>query len=296
MPKNLGDFLHGLLKKAGQNVEDKAITDFLAGNVMTLEIPDDVAKAMDNNLLSVTDAKNNHPEIKAHYTKNALDGVDSVVMELVKDLPDEIKSEILGEKSSYKRVSLVTAKIKELESKKVGAGKGDKDALQKEIDTLHQQLATEKQSKEQLKKDFDGNLLKYRVESELKARFGKYKTTFDELDPIVKDTTIKSLLDKELQDKDADFTFDDKGNFTLLKKDGSNFYGENHQQVEPQTFIEQLLSRHKLLVATPKAGDNKIPIEQPKNGGGRPESTGAATMKSLIKESQAALNGQASMV
>jgi hypothetical protein len=297
MPKILGDFLHDLLKKAGQNVDDAKVKDFLSNTAMTVEIPDEVAKGLDNNLLSVTDAKNNHPEIKAHYTKSALDGVDSVINDLLKDLPDDAKAEITGERSSYKRISLVTAKIKELEAKKAGANKGDKDGLQKEIDALHQQLASQKKSLEEAEKSHKDALLKYRVESELKALFGRYKTTFDELDPAVKTATIKSLLDKELQDKEAGFTFDDKDNFTLLKKDGSNFYGENHQQVNPQAFIESLLSRHKLLVTTPKTGE-KTPtnFQQPQNGGGKPEATGQSTFKQLVKESQTALNGQAAIM
>lgn len=295
MSKNLGDFLHGLLTKAGQNTDDKAIKDFLAGNVMTLEIPDDVAKSLDNNLLSVKDAKNNHPEIKAHYTKSALDGVDSVINELVEGMPDDVKALVLGEKSSYKRVSLVADKIKELEAKKAGANKGDKDGLQKQIDELHQQLAAEKKAKEDAKKEFESNILKFRVDSKKESLLSQYKTTLDEFDPQVKYSTINALINKELQDKDADFTYDDKGNFTLLRKDGSNFYGDNHQQVNPQTFVEQLLSRHKLLVTTPKPGEKPTPT-QPASGGGGKDTTGQSTMKSLIKESQAALNGQVAVV
>lgn len=288
MPKSLGDFLHDFFKKAGQDVNQPAIKDFLANNAMTVEIPDDVAKGLDNNLLSVSDAKNNHPEIKAHYFKSALDGVDGVINDHVKDMPDEVKTEVAAERSSYKRISILFSKIKELEEKKGAASKGDKGEYQKQIDQLHKDLAAEKTAKEAMRKTFDGDLLKYRVKAKVETLIGQYKTTFDELDPAVKAATISSLLDKELQDKDADLTYDDKGNFTLLKKDGSNFYGDNHQQVNPQQFLETLLSRHKLLITTPKQGEKPPVTSQPASGGGGKE-TGNAVLKALVKESQASL-------
>lgn len=296
MPKSLGDFLHDLFKKAGQDVNEAAIKEFLSNTAMTMEIPDTVARGLDNNLLSVADAKNNHPDIKNHYTKSALDGIDKVIEDILKDMPEEVKAEVTGERSSYKRVSLIAAKIKELESKKAGAGKGDKDVLQKQIDDLHKDLAAEKKAKDDLKKEFDGNLLKYRVESEQKTRFARYKTIYDDLDQEIKNTSINSILNKELQDKDAVLTYDDKGNFTLLKKDGSNFYGDNHQQVTPDQFIEQLLSRHKLLITTPKPGE-KPPAnsKQPDSGGGGKD-TGNATLKTLASEARKAYEGNGAVV
>lgn len=131
------------------------------------------------------------------------------------------------------------------------------------------------------------------MQSRVETMLASYKTTFDELDPSVKAATIRSLLDKELQDKDAELTYDDKGNFTLLKKDGSNFYGDNHQQVNPQSFLEQLLSRHKLLITTPKQGDKTIATpKQPASGGDGKEVTGQATFKSIMKEAQSSLEKQ----
>lgn len=286
MAKSLGDFLHDLFKKAGQDVNEPAIKDFLSNTAMTMEIPDTVAKGLDNNLLSVSDAKNNHPDIKNHYTKSALDGIDKVIEDLLKDMPDEVKTEVTGERSSYKRVSLIAAKIKELEGKKAGAGKGDKDVLQKQIDDLHRDLAAEKKAKDDLVKKFDGDLLKYRVESEQKTRFARYKTIYDDLDPEVRSTSLNSILQKELQDKDAVYTYDDKGNFVLLKKDGSNFYGDNHQQVTPDQFIEQLLSRHKLLITTPKPGEKTtVTTKQPDSGGGGKDAVNT-TLKSLASEAR----------
>lgn len=296
MPKSLGDFLHDLFKKAGQDVNDAAIKDFLSNTAMTMEIPDAVAKGLDNNLLSVSDAKNNHPDIKNHYTKSALDGIDKVIEDILKDMPDEVKTEVTGERSSYKRVSLIAQKIKELESKKAGAGKGDKDVLQKQIDDLHKDLAAEKKAKDDLKKQFDGNLLKYKVESEQKTRFARYKTIYDDLDAEIKNTSISSILNKELQDKDAVLTYDDKGNFTLLKKDGSNFYGDNHQQVTPDQFIEQLLSRHKLLITTPKPGEKPPATPKQPASGGDGKDAGNPTLKSLATEARKAFEKNGAVV
>ena len=49
------------------------------------------------------------------------------------ELADEIKNELLAEKNSYKRSSLLAKKVKDLEAAKVGANKGDKAEMQKQI-------------------------------------------------------------------------------------------------------------------------------------------------------------------
>lgn len=290
MPKTIGQFLEALAKKAGVTFTEEQTTFINGGELTRINMPEDIERSLDNNLLSVQDAKNNHPDIKGHYTKAALDGVDSVLNELIKDLPDEDKAELAGERSSYKRIQSTATKLRALEAKKAGAAAPDKKAIQDQIDALHNQLAAEKQSRQDLEKAHANSIKQMKVDAKLESILAGYKTIYDTLPPEVRNMTLKNLLQKELQDKDADYTIDENGKFLLLKKDGSNFYGENHQQVDPVQFAEQTFSRHKLLQVTPKPGEKPNPANPPSGEGGGEKKN--AMLGSLAKQALAAFEGQ----
>lgn len=266
MPKKASDFLKEQLIKAGVKIDDesnKAIKDALAlpelGNI---NLPDEVTTAIDNGLLSIDAAKNNHPAIKGHYTSQALDGVDKEVLKLIEDyqLPDEIKQEILAERSSYKRVSILTAKLKSLEEKKATSGKGEKDQLQAQINTLHDQLRTEKESINKVKTDYEQKLRDKDMSYALNGLLGQYKTIYDELNPGIKDKTLKAIIDESLGTDQAQFTIGDAGQLILQKKDGTNYFGDNHQVLTPKTYLDKVLSREKILkVNDPNPGAKNLP-------------------------------------
>lgn len=301
--KTLGDFLHSLALKAGMNPDDEDLKNFLLnGELMKIEVPEKVETGIDNHLISVRDAKNNHPEIKNHYQKQALDGMDKTIIDLLEEmgLDETDKTLILGERSTYKRVPLLVSKIKELESKKAAtSGKGDKAEIQKEIDQLHAQLKVEKESTERIRKESDEKVknveLKYAVDSKLTP----YKTIHDKLDPGVKREILKALINKELQDNKVKFAIDDNGGLVLLKEDGTSYYGENHQLITPDSFIEKTLSRNNQLVVTDHSsngnGDNKNGHQQPRGGDGKQEKN--AALSGLVQQSLKAIeNGSTSVM
>ena len=89
MPKTLGDFLSQLITKGGGNPADDKFKIFFGNTeLIKSEVPDDVAQAIDNGLISIKDAKNNHTDIKNHYTKQALDGIDKSLEDLMGGVPD----------------------------------------------------------------------------------------------------------------------------------------------------------------------------------------------------------------
>lgn len=270
MPK-LKDFLTALAKKAGYDTESATAKPFFDALPDT-EIPEDIHKGIDNSLISITDAKNNHSEIKNYYQKQSLDGVDKVLNDALGEyeFDEDSKNEINGIRSTYQRVPAFIKKVAELQAKKAGASNKDKAAIQQEIDNLHKSVAEEKRLRAEDKKHFDSQLTSYKINSKLNQHLAAFKTIHDELDPEVKSTVLNTLLQKELQDNQAKFEFDEQGNFTLLKNDGTNYYGENHQQISPVKFIEQTLAKTKQLkvsngAAPPANSSNGQP---PKNGGG----------------------------
>lgn len=292
MPTTIGQFLQAQAKKAGVQLNEEQLAFLNGGEIARLTVPDDITTALDNNLLSIADAKNNHPDIKNHYTKATLDGVDGVITDLLKDLTDEEKAEILGERSSYKRITLTANKLRALEAKKAGATKPEQKEIQAQIDALHAQLAAEKKSKEDLVAQHQGQLRQFQVDAKLEGLLGGYKTIYDTLPTEVRNMTLKNLLQKELQDKDADLTIDDKGNLVILKKDGSSFYGENHQLVNPVQLAEQTFSRNKLLQVTPPGGGTSNAPAQPAGGEGASDKKNA-TLGNLAKEQLKALEAAA---
>lgn len=304
----LGEYIHGLLKKAGADTESDDIKNFLLnGELVKIEMPDGISKIIDNNLISLKDAKNNHPDIKPHYVNQALTPLDQSIDEWVAEfgMDDDTKAEILKERSTYKRVPMIMRKIKELESKKANTGdKTDKAAYQKQIDDLHAAVRDAKKQAEDLKTKFDNDIVEFKLQMHQDSIFDQYETTIDKLPKDVKRTTLRTLLNKELQDKNGKFAFDENGNFVLLQKDGANFYDkDNNTQINPVKFIESVLSNSQMLVNTkpantagqagggqPAAGNQQQQQNVQNPGAGQGSNTSNSTLKSLLAESKQALD------
>lgn len=255
MAKTLGEYISILLQKAGQDVTNEAFKNFLSnGELVKIEIPDEITALIDSNLISLKDAKNNHPDIKGHYQNQALTPFDQQLPELFEELgiPEEVRVELLKEKSTYKRVPALLRKVKELESKKANSGKDvDKAALQKQIDDLNAAIRTEKEGKAQLEKDYNSKIQQFKIDMFTDSLYAAHKTTFDALPPDVKQATMRTLINKGLQDKKAKLTLDEHGNIVLLTQEGANYYdGASNNQVSPQQFVDSVLAHNKVLVTT----------------------------------------------
>jgi len=269
----LKDFITQLAKKAGFDTTTDAAKPFFDALPDT-DMPEDIHKGIDNALISLTEAKNNYPELKNHYTKQALDGMDKEFLTLIEDfqLDEPTRNKILGEKSTYKRGPMITREIVELERKKLSSTTGkDKQEIQKQIDDLQAQLKTTKEAAENERKTFENQRLQDRINNKKNVFFSGVKTIHDELDPETRYTIIDSQIQKELQDRQAKFALDEQGNVVLMRNDGTNFFGENHQQVKPLQFIEQVLAKNKQLKVTDSSstGSNGA---KPQNGA-QPTST-----------------------
>lgn len=250
MPKTAADFLKELAIKAGVKIDDEAIKPLLAApELANINIPDALITGIDNGLLSLDAAKNNHSAIKGHYFSQAYDGLDKELTRFIDEnkLPDEIKNEILAEKSSTKRAVLLAAKIKELEEKKATSGKGEKDSLQQQINDLNNQLRVEKDKEAGIRAEYEGKLKDVKMGYTLGSLLGSYKTIYDELDGEVKDITLKAIINKSLNADAAELTVDDSGQLILRKKDGSNFFGEDNRLLTPKSYLDKIMSRDKIL-------------------------------------------------
>lgn len=259
MPKSGKEFITLLLQKAGVKMDDEKIVNALAApELATVQIPDDLITPVDNGLLSIQAAKNNHPEIKGHYTAQALDSLDKELERAMEDykLPDDVKTELKGEKSSYKRATLLAAKIKSLEEQKASSGKGEKDVLQQEINKLNGELRDIKAKEQSIHEDYKKQMLEIKMGHSLGQLLGSYKTKFDELAPNVKNSTLKSIINDSLAADAAELTVDDAGQLILRKKGGDNFFGDDHNIMTPKSYLDKILARDKILITTDQNQNN----------------------------------------
>jgi hypothetical protein len=252
MAKTLAQLIFDIATKAGIPETDPELIALTENQeVFKMNVPDKLVGGIESQLISIKDAKNNHPDIKSHYTASALDGVDKLIAKIIEEYNDEpTKAELLAEKNTYNRLPLLAKKIKELESKKANAAKGDQKGLQEEIDKLNGQIREVKEQSVKALQDKDKEVVGFKKNYLIKSMLQGYKTTLDELDGEVRATTLSTLLNKELQDNKAQLTFDENDNLILLKQDGSNYYGEDNKQVDAKAFLEKTLSRNKLLKVT----------------------------------------------
>lgn len=249
MPTTATDLLKKMLAKAGVTYDGD----------LTAEIPDEVATSLDNQLLTIAAATNNHPDVKKVYFAQAYNGLDAEIKDLVTEfgLSEEIKAEIEKAGGSTKKAVALVRQIKALGDKAVPA---DSKKHADEVRDLRAQLALEVGKQTALKTEFDEKVKQIEVKTKLSSLLGGYKTVFDDLDPAAKDAGIQAIITKALQDSDADFTFDEKGNLSLVKKDGTNLFGDNHTLVTPQSFVDKSLSKILKVTGaqTPKTPANPV--------------------------------------
>jgi hypothetical protein len=304
MAKTAKDFITLLLQKAGVKMDDDAIAQALAlPELATVQIPDALVTPIDNGLLSLQAAKNNHPEVQSHYKAQIYDGVDKTLIRVMDEykLSDEIKNEILSEKSSTKRIELLTSKLKEEAEKKSNAGKGEKDQLAQEIARLNGELKEVKEKEKAIYEKHRQEIAEIRMNYALGGLLSGYKTKFDDLPQSVKETTLKQIINNSLSADAAEFTVDDNGNLILRKRDGNNFFGEDHTVLTPKSYLDKILARDKILIVNdpqqgvpPKnngqqrPGYTPPPVQQNGNNNGKAANT---VLASLAQESLKAFSG-----
>lgn len=254
MPKKVSSFINELAQKAGVNGDDENLKKVMAiAELQNIDLPDELVTGIDNNLLSITEAKNNHPDIKRYYNAMALNGVDTRLNQLMEELqvPADVKAVILNERSTPERAALLTKKIKELEAaKKETTDKGEKTTLQKEIDELHSKLRSSNEATEKLKTEYEGRISDIEKNYKLYEALSNYKTIFDGLPADARNVSLVSLVNKTLQDKSAKLELDENGALKLVRKDGSNVFGDDNRPWTTQTLIDQALSQNKVLKVT----------------------------------------------
>lgn len=235
----IGELLNNLAQKAGISADDDKLKALLASpELAAINVDNTLVTGIENGLLSIDAAKNNHPDIKKKYFADAYDGMDKQLLALVasdtfdQDDLDEIKAE----KSTSKKAELIVTKLKAAKAQAKGA---DKEEINKQLQLAHEAARQAKAEVETVKNEYEGKIKNIQLKAAIKAVFGNYKTIYDELPPAVRTATMEAIIMQGLQDKNAELKTDEQGNLQLVSKDGSNVFGENHVQLTPQSFLDK---------------------------------------------------------
>jgi hypothetical protein len=266
----LHSFLFSLAEKAGIDPKDAGLTEILSNAALdNVELSKDLESAINKSLLSVVDAKNNHPEIKTHYFAEIMANVDRSLDDFYREagLDQKVIDEVSKERSSTKRIALLGTKLKEVIEK---AGTSTKkapelDSLNQQINDLNEKLRVEKEGRKADNDKATGEMKTFRTELALNSKTSGLKTIYDTLPSDVRGISIKNILNKELQDSNADLVLDDNGNLKLQKKDGSNYFDENNRQLSVDDFVNKMLAKNKILVQS--APNSEQPGGSPANNG-----------------------------
>jgi len=236
-----------LSEKSGITADDKDLVTFLAANE-NIEIPDSIANAFIGKLMNESEAKLN-PTVVSHLKQNTLAGVDKRIFDLLADLgfDDVAKTKITGEKNTFEKVAVLAKEIQALEKAKIGTAKGDKEALQKEIDRLNTEaIATADRYKkeiEQVKEASANEVLNYAIDAYLSSMNYANKDIPKEANVA----TARFLIEKGLNEAKAKVTRDGNA-LKLFRTDDTGLpYTENHKEVTFNAFADKVLSTNKLL-------------------------------------------------
>lgn len=275
MSQTIGELFNSFAIKAGIAPDNAELKSLLSNEALaTITVPDELGNGMDRGLLSIEAAKNNHPDIKKKYFADAWDGMDKQLLSLVEnDTFDESDiAEIKAEKSTAKKAELIVSKLKAAKATAKGA---DKDEINKQLASAHEAARIAKDEVTAVKNQYESRIKDIHKTAAIKAVFGNYKTIYDELPADIRSATMEAIINKALQDKNAELRTDDNGNLQLISKDGSNVFGSNHVQLTPQSFLDQSFAPILKVSGPPKpVSTQPRPTNIPTQGGPAEANTG----------------------
>jgi flagellar biosynthesis GTPase FlhF len=253
---NLGKLFVELLTLAGYDANDATLQHLVTSDI---DVPDAAASAIKSGLFTEESAKNN-PNIKKHFTAQALNTVDADLDDYITKytgFSDEDKTLFKAEKSSYKRVKLVIDKVKEIESAK--AGKGDDTAVaayKAEIAKLNSQVLEKdglhSAALVKLKNDMETTALNHARAIELNGRNYANKGVDKDVNVMVAEALIKS----EMAAKGVSVVMGANGQPRLVRTDAPELdYMIENKVVNFGSFVDNVLGEKKMLEVS-KGGDS----------------------------------------
>lgn len=255
-----------LAAKAGIPETDPEVQEILTNaTIQDVEVADKAANVINANLMSLAAAKANpdiRQELIAIGRKEAYDGTDAEINSTMTELniPDDVKTKILAEKSTPKRAKLLAVEIKRIE-----AENGGKSAdLVKQINELNAKIGQAQQEKTEAvnaeKSKYEERILAQAVDFDLAG----FNYIFPKETP--KTTVIaaaKASISRKMAEAGVKVTIDETtGIKKLVRLDGTEYYDKDHKAVSYNDFLTSALTGDNLLSAhdpNPEPGRNPTP-------------------------------------
>jgi hypothetical protein len=244
----LSELIENAAVRSGIKNDDPSLIALLGNPAIQIEVDNTIAESVSKNLMDLNAAKAN-PLVKAHFTSTALSTVDAKIAELIAEY--ELSEDILADKSTYNKLDLVKAALKE---KIAAAGKKpDSPEAKQQIEALQAQLNNLKTEKEQAVNEVKQQWENERLNNAISNQFNAYQWN-DSIPAAVRETVVKSLLDQELQASKAKIKRAENG-ITLVNAEDETlpFYLEN-KPVSFKEFTDSLMSKHNLIKTVADTG------------------------------------------
>lgn len=119
--------------------------------------------------------------------------------------------------------------------------------LQQENTRLKNELKEAREKEMGIHEDYKKQLTGARRDRSLTLLLASFKTKFDDLPADVKDSALQEIINNSLAADGAELAIGDDGQLVLRRKDGSNFFGEDHRLLTPNTYLEKVMSRENIL-------------------------------------------------
>jgi len=250
------DLINGLATKVGKQNE-QAIIDLLSrADLANIDIADDVANSINNNLLTIEGAKNNGV-VKNHFTALALSPIDELILNSARsfELGDDFITEISGNKNTFDKQNKLVAKIKEAyDGLKAAQGKGgnekDIEKYTKQINELQAQLSkindthVPKTELEKVKKESENAVLDYMLQTKL-AGF-KYANKDVSTDTNAK---LANIILKDALSKGEIVLVNENNNIKLKRANDPSldYYDQSNKAVSFDDFANKIFADAKIL-------------------------------------------------
>jgi hypothetical protein len=256
-----------------------AALESLLEKLKDIDIPDDIASGINNNILTLESAKNSSV-LHDHFNALALNGVDTELERYMneKNVDPAIVEKIKSEKKTAKRALMLAEELRNAEAAKINATGGEKKVLQETIDELKQQLTAanasvlkERDERDRLVAEAKNNFTNELKNIHINNHFKTYEYVNDNIDKDINVLTAKSLMDMKFKELGLKTAFDpETGEVKLLTSKDTIYYKDN-SPVDFKTFTDSLLAEKRLLKVSEggKApAQPKQNIIQPINGSG----------------------------
>ncbi len=248
----IGEFLNKLATKGGIDATDKHLIDILSkSEIANADINDELANKIDISLMTVEAAKSN-PDVIKKIKGETLNGADALIDRLLAESGyDEADiADIKADKNTFNKIEKTAKKIKELEAKKAGANKPDKEAYQKQIDDLNGKMRDTATAHEKAINDIKSTHATELTHLELKSILATKKMTLPEdMAPALKNEIALNAVKAELQAKGFQIV-NTNGTLEVKRTDGTDAYDASNRKVGLTELIDGALAQNKLLAVT----------------------------------------------